>query len=97
MKKRLLITVLQLAVGGADFHFTNRNAHARYFMETDPIARPFVTHSTAERAAYFAAMAGGSIAAAELLEHLGYRKLGYAIRAIQIEENTRGALFSATH
>jgi len=97
MKKRLLITVLQLAANGADFYYTNRNAHTPKFVEFDPIARPFVTHGTPLRAAYFATYVGGAIAGAELLEYFGHPKVALALRAAQIEENTRGAIISATH
>lgn len=97
MKKHLLLLALQLASGVADFHYTNRNAHTPNFIEHDPIARPFVTHSTAERAAYFAVTVGGAIATAELLDHFGHAKPALALRAAQIADNGLCATYSATH
>lgn len=97
MKKRLLITLLQIGLGSADFHYTNKNAHTPKFVERDPIARIFVTHGTPLRAAYFATYVSGAIAGAELLEHFHHPNLALLLRAGQIEENGRGTLYSATH
>jgi len=97
MKKHLLMIALQVAVGSADFHFTNKNAHTPDFVEYDSIARPFVTHGTPLRAAYFATYVGAAIAGAELLEHFHHPNLALLLRAGQIEENTRGTIYSATH
>jgi hypothetical protein len=97
LKKKLLILVLQVGSGFADFHYTNRNAHTPNFVEHDSIARPFVSNGTIERAAFFGVYAGGAIAGGELLEHFGHNKLSLLLRAAQIEENSRGAIYSATH
>jgi hypothetical protein len=94
---KLVMIGLQLASAGADFHYTNRNAHQVGFVEQDPLFRPFVTHSTAERATFFTAYASSAIAVAELLEHFHHPVLSFTLRAAQIEQNTSGAIFSATH
>lgn len=53
-----LLLLLALSGFGADAYATNRNFENGRPAETNPIARPFMTHGTAVRGVYFAAGAG---------------------------------------
>jgi len=53
-----LLLLLAMSGFGADAYATNRNFVNTHPAEANPIARPFMTHGTAVRGAYFAAGAG---------------------------------------
>jgi hypothetical protein len=53
------LEAVAIAAVGVDAWATNRNMMIARFSERNPIARPFVTHGTAELAGYFAVSAAG--------------------------------------
>lgn len=89
--------VLQLGSAAADGYFTDRNAQYKNFVEHDWFSRPFVTHSAFERRAYFGVWVGTFIAGGEIAEHYHHDYIGLLIRGYQIQENVRGATYSARH
>jgi hypothetical protein len=92
-----------LAIDGAakvaDFYFTTQNtalpASLYVRRESNPIARPFVTHGRPLAAGYFAAcFALDAIASHELRKH-GHPKLARAVVLFGIVDNGAAAAMSA--
>lgn len=96
MKTAALMIILQLASGGADAYYTNRNLHQLHGQERNPLVQPFVGTQT-RTAVYFSATTGFSIALPALLKHRHHNKLANAYTVGAIAASTASATWSATH
>lgn len=95
MKRKLLVLALHLAATGTDAYFTNRNQHARYRTETDPIARPFVSRGQPMLITYFSAAFGIETAVEWELHRHGHDKIAAGVEAFNILDHATGAGMSA--
>jgi hypothetical protein len=93
---RRALQVATVAAFGFDAWATNRNLTVPNPYEQNPIAKPFVTHGTAERAGYFAACAGAFLLIdSKLNRH--HKREARVFEFTELAVETWGASYSAVH
>lgn len=91
----LLAVALQLAAGGADAYYTDRNM-SMGMRERNPLVAPFV-QSRPARIAYFSASVGIKIALPRILRRHRHNKLARAVEVWGVVDSAQGAAYSAIH
>jgi hypothetical protein len=93
-KSNTTLVALDAAAKGADFYYTMRGmTHPGLAIESDPIARPFVSHGNAIAVGYFgAALAIDVVASYELHKH-HHDRLSKAVLVFGIVDNGYGAQY----
>lgn len=97
MKKRLLMLALHLAASGADAYYTQRNQSLPHHYESNPLARPFVSHGMPLLIGAFGIETAGEIAVPLWLRRHNHDHAASAIDAIAIAGHAFGAASSAAH
>lgn len=93
-KANTTLVVLDAAAKGADFYYTMRGMdHPGLAIETDPIARPFVSHGNALAVGYFGGLLVIDAAVSYELHKHHHDQLSKAVLIFGIVNNGYGAQF----
>ena len=95
-KANTTLVALDAAAKGADFYYTMRGMdHPGLAVETDPIARPFVSHGNALAVVYFGGLLAVDAAVAYELHRHQHDRLSKAVLIFGIVNNGYGAQHDA--